>query len=332
MNKNIKRIAKTALIFLLPVAAMYVVMEILSMITCGSHIISSMLDLNLFLKNAGINICLGLAMALNMGAGRMDMSLGAQRLIACIIGGNIAMSLGLGPIPTLLVCVFFGALSGVIVGVVFVKTKVAPMILTLGMMLIYECVVFKLYPEGVHIYGNENFALLSNTTFIVVATIIVVAVLVFLLNYSEFGYNYKATSVAIQVAERSGVNVKKNIILTFAIAGVLIGMAGIFEASYIGTVESTLSMGSMEKVFLAFTPVLIGRILAMYSDTVLGTVSAVLMLRVLSQGLTVMKVESNTCSVINTAVLLAGFAIMTYLSQNKTKKAIALRKAEAEGT
>ncbi len=326
MKKQLPMFMKKTGVVLLPPAAMYLVMELICLAATGGHLMSNMLDAVTFVKNCGIAICAALAMSLNLGAGRIDMSLGAQRLIACVIGGNLAMALGLGVIPTLLLCMALGTVSGTLVGFMFVKTKIAPMILSLGMMLIYECVVFQLYPEGVHFYGRSEFAMLSDSTFIIVITVMVVALMIFLLNYSKFGYNYRAASASPSIAANAGIDIEKNIVITYALAGALIGISSIFEASYIGTVEAPLNMGSMEKVFTALTPILVGRILALYSNTIVGTVSAVVALRLLNQGLSVMQVESNTSSVINTMLLLAAFMLVTFIEQKNIRKRIAEKR------
>lgn len=61
----------------------FIVIELVCNIFTGRHLIETSLDVTNFLRQVSINILAGYALLLNMGNGRMDISLGGQKLVAC---------------------------------------------------------------------------------------------------------------------------------------------------------------------------------------------------------------------------------------------------------
>jgi ribose transport system permease protein len=64
--------------------------------------------------------------------GRFDFSVGATLVLAIILGGNIAKEYKLGAAGLLLLTVLFGAIIGLISGLVYVLLALPPMVVSLG--------------------------------------------------------------------------------------------------------------------------------------------------------------------------------------------------------
>ena len=79
----------------LPVAVL-IIMEILIGLFADGHVISSMLDFKNMVRGAGISAAIAFGLSMNLTSGRMDLSLGSQRVVATIVGGIVASKLGLG--------------------------------------------------------------------------------------------------------------------------------------------------------------------------------------------------------------------------------------------
>ena len=141
-------------------------MEVIAQIFTGSHVISSALDIRNLIRSAGISSAIAFALSMNITSGRMDLSLGAQRVAATILGGVVAESLGLGGIWVLIFALIFGTVLGAVVGVLYVTLRIPPMVLGIGMACIYECFGFAATDGvGLRLVGTEGVALLSNMNF-----------------------------------------------------------------------------------------------------------------------------------------------------------------------
>lgn len=85
-------------------------------------------------------------------SGRFDFSLGAVRLAATIIGGNIALRLGLNGIMVLICAMIFGFILSAFVGIMYSLTQIAPIVLSLAMTLLYESLGFFVFnAEGLNL-------------------------------------------------------------------------------------------------------------------------------------------------------------------------------------
>ena len=67
-------------------AVVLIVMELLVFTTQGTHVISSGLDVKNLIRGAGISAAIAFALSMNMTSGRMDLSLGSQRITGTILG------------------------------------------------------------------------------------------------------------------------------------------------------------------------------------------------------------------------------------------------------
>ena len=72
-----------------PVAA-WLLMEVLCLLFADRHLFNTILDIRNYVRTVGIATCTALALSFNLASGRFDLSLGAQRMMATIIGANIA--------------------------------------------------------------------------------------------------------------------------------------------------------------------------------------------------------------------------------------------------
>lgn len=138
-NKVLGVLKKIAITLALPVIV-YLIMEALAFFTQGNHVIKTMLDVRNMIRSAGISSAIAFAFSMNLTSGRMDLSLGAQRVAGTIMGGVVASALGLGGIWVLIFAILFGFLFGAITGILYVTLRIPPMVLGIGMACIYECV------------------------------------------------------------------------------------------------------------------------------------------------------------------------------------------------
>ena len=140
----------------------YGICELISFIFAGRHLFSSAFDYYGLLTRVPITLISAYALSVNMSTGRMDLSLGGQQLAAVIIGGNIALSLGMGPFGIVVMCILFGMIAGLISGLIFVILRIDAFVLGLGVAMIYEGISAHYNTEGLRIFDSSITGVLSN--------------------------------------------------------------------------------------------------------------------------------------------------------------------------
>ncbi len=202
--------------------AVAILMNLIDIVFAGVWTISTTADLKAFFRLIVMTLCYALALNSNFALGRMDMSAGSQMYVGCIIGGNIALALGLGGIGVLVFSTFVGGIAGLIVGFLFIKLRILPMILGLGMALIYECLSFAVNnQQGLMLFGEDGMNILSQTWFITVCLILVIFVITFLFQNSLFGYRRRAISGNQRLAGEFGINIYRNCVGCYLLGGCL---------------------------------------------------------------------------------------------------------------
>lgn len=267
-------------------AAVWLIMELLNLAFCGVHTLNSVIDYTTLMRNLVTSFCFALGLNCNLPVGRMDTSTGSQMYLACILGGNLALSLNLGGVGVLLFSMVIGMLAGGFVGVLFVNLRILPMVLGLGISLVYECISFSMYnQQGLNLFGKQGVSILSNWGFIIVVMVIIMAVMTFLFQYSSFGYNRRAIQGNQKLANDAGINIYINAVLCYIAAGALVSIAGVFDTAYKSNLVPVLGMNSNSTVFANMFPMAVGVWLAKKSNPVIGIVAGSLSVQFLILGL-----------------------------------------------
>ena len=83
---------------------------------------------------------LGWGVLFNIKAGNWDFGVGAEVLVAAIVGGNIAKMLNLGIFGVILCCVAVGLITGAVSGLLYKLLQIPTIIISIAVMLIYESI------------------------------------------------------------------------------------------------------------------------------------------------------------------------------------------------
>ncbi len=158
----------------------------------------------------------------------------------------------LSPIIPLVIAILVGAIFGAINGFGVAKLKVHAFIITLGTQLIaygITCLYIDRPPLGAQPVANldERYTKLVNGSFdiggihipyLVIYLIITSLIMWVIWNKTKLGKNMFAIGGNPEAAAVSGVNVVKNIMIVFIIAGALYGVAGFLEAARAGSTST----------------------------------------------------------------------------------------------
>lgn len=303
--KVIPVLKRAAIVIALP-AIVFLIMELLVYTSQGRHIFRSMLDVKNLIRSAGISAAISFALSMNLSSGRMDLSLGAQRLAGTIVGGLVAQSLGLGGIWVLVFSILFGLLFGALVGIAFVTLRIPAMVLGIGMACILECIGFAASGGvGLRLVNSKGIEALSDVNFTITVVVVMTVVMLVLMTYTTFSYKFRAVRGSQQIARNAGINVFVNVALCYTIAGVLVCVAGVLDGAFVGSVAATMGLGSTGSVMANMFPMMIGcMFLSRYVNQALGIVSASVAVRIFAMGLSAFNVSDAVSSCINMGIFI----------------------------
>jgi methyl-galactoside transport system permease protein len=232
-------------------------------------------------------------------------------------------------IVPILLAILAGFLIGLINGYIVAKFSVPPFISTLGTMVaVYglNSLYFDMKPnESQPIAGlRKDFTTLGTGAFgsgdysipyIVVIAIAIAAVVWVIFNKTRLGKNMYAIGGNVQAAIVSGINVKRNLIVIYAIAGALYGIAGVLEAGRTG--GATNNYGNMYELDAIAACVVGGVSTSGGIGTVPGIMAGVLIFGVINYGLTFIGVSPYWQLIIKGLIIVAAvaFDIRKYLAK-----------------
>ena len=87
-------------------------------------------DLQTIIVNTLYTGLISLAVSYNLTSGRFDFSVGSVLVLSNIVGFQLALNLGLGPVPTAVVTIAVGAVLGFISGMIYVTLQLPPMVVS----------------------------------------------------------------------------------------------------------------------------------------------------------------------------------------------------------
>lgn len=266
-----------------------------------------------------------LAMMIVVLTGGINLSITNAAALAAIVGGSVmarlsasasepaAIAAGLAVfIAVALAC---GAFNGAIVAYI----GVAPMLVTLGTMTLFEGISLNItkggavsgFPLSFFWFGND--AVFGVPVPMVIFVIFAVATAVHLERH-RFGQSVYMTGCNPKSSFFSGINVKRVLFSVYLYSGLLSGVAGIIMASRYNSAKE--SYGSSYLLQSVAAAVLGGTDINGGSGKVIGTILAVMILQVISSGLNIFGFHRFLTNVIMGAILIV-VLIINYFNGGK---------------
>ena len=238
---------------------------------------------------------LSMGMTVLMVSGGIDLSVGSSISVASVIVGKwlkAGYPVGMGIVLGLAI----GCLIGYINGLLASHTRAHPFILTLGNMTLFQGVAI-IITEGYPITDlGEKFEFIGGATirgvpFIVIIFFTVLLICFFLLRYTRLGRIAYAIGGNEYTTYLAGIKVKRYKIIYYVMCGFLTGLASMVLASRISSAIPTMGAGyelqSIGAVVIGGTPLTGGR------GSVWGTLTGVLLLGIIANGLNLLHVDAS---------------------------------------
>lgn len=269
------------------------------------------------------------ALSINLNSGRFDFSIGAISLLSSIISATICIKAGLPAIAMLFISILAGMILGCISGLIYILTKLPPIIVSLGVTLLFEGAAFAL-TEGYGVSFVTNTALTGFPSVLNYSIIIVIclALIIFIFDYTKFGYEYKALLSGQKVSVNTGIKEIPNTIGCYAISGALMGIVGFLSATNTGTIQMALNFGSIGVMFTAFLPMFIGGFIGRFCNEKIGYFLGAMTTAFISIMYARLKIDSSVNQIIS-AVILVVFLI--YLN-NENRLVSLFKKRSVQNT
>lgn len=316
--------------FLKQNAIYFVLLVLLAIIIIQDPSFLSLRNFSNILTQSSVRLIIALGVAGLLVTQGTDLSAGRQVGLAAVISATLLQAmdnmnkvfpdLGEIPIPVVILAVCaVGALIGLVNGLIIAYLNVTPFIATMGTMIIvyginslyYDAVgsspiagfneSFSNFTQGFFRIGSFNLSYI--TIYAVIATILVWI----LWNKTRFGKNIFAIGGNPEAARVSGVNVARNLVAIYMIAGMFYAFGGMLEAGRIGS--ATNNLGFMYELDAIAACVVGGVSFAGGIGTVIGVVTGVLIFTVINYGLTYIGVNPYWQYIIKGSIIIFAVAI-----------------------
>lgn len=308
-------------VFLIDVALIIVFTALSS-----QHSFLSLANIQSLLLGGTEALLLSLGLAILLGAGIIDFSLGANLVVSSVTGaiaiqhvagsfnthGNYH-SLGLAITVGFLVSVATGILFGLVNGLAIAYVGINPLIATLGTAGIGTGIALVI-TNGGDISGlpgqlQQKIGLNTVADIPLPALVaILLALVVFLIiRFTRFGMRSLAMGSSKAAVERSGINVKLHAVKLTILAGAFAGLAGFFDVARFG---ATTSSGHTNDALNALTAVIIGgTLLEGGRVSIIGAIWGTALAVMLQEGLVVIGVQAFYQLIVVGAVLIIAVSI-----------------------
>lgn len=279
------------------------------------------------LQATSVNGVLAIAVTLVIITGGIDLSVGTMMTFTAVITGVVLTYAGMPLFLGVIAAVLTGALCGALSGTFVAKMAIPPFIATLGMMLILKGL--SLVISGTRpIYFNDTpgFSEISRGSLIgelipsvpipngVLILFIVAAVTAYILNRTVLGRYCFALGSNEESVRLSGVNTDRWKIAIYALAGSIVGIAGLLIASRLNSAQPALGLGYELEAIAAV--VIGGTSLSGGRGSILGSLIGALIMAVLTNGLRVLSVAQEWQTVVTGAIII----LAVYADMMRRKK------------
>lgn len=226
---------------------------------------------------------------------------------------------GLPVIVPVAVGLVFGLLAGVVNGALIAYAKIPPFIATLGMMVTARGFA-KWYTKGQPIsFPSDSFAAIGKGMMPVVIFLIVAICAHIALRYTRYGKFTYAIGANPQAARVSGINVERQLIRIYAVAGFLSALAGIVVASRGLTAQA--GMGIMYELDAIAMAVIGGVSLSGGRGSILGTMIGMVIFGVIISGFTFLRLDAYYQEMIKGVIIVAAVVADVWRQKKRRSKA-----------
>jgi len=262
-------------------------------------------------------IVVALGMALVIGTEGVDLSVGAVMALAAAV---VPLYLGYGFPAAIAVALLAGLLAGLVNGALVAVVGVQPIVATLALFVGGRGLALVLADGQLKSVRDETFLSLGTgdllgVPVIVVAAAVVAVVMAFVVRRTTFGRQLVAVGGNRRASELSGLPVKRILLGTYVISGLLAAVAGILatsrlQASDPSTIGLLFELYAITAVVVGGTPLSGGKV------RVLGTIAGALLMQLIDATLVKHNISDSWSQITQAVIIIAA----VYLQLGRGRK------------
>lgn len=229
-----------------------------------------------------VTAILSMAVVGHLTLGFWDFSAGGVVIASAIIGGNLMKMTNTGVFGIIIFCVLIGVLLSSLTGFLNNKLKVPLLVLTIGLIFIYETMPRIFFVEGITI--RDKFTVLASAPWNFIVLAAMAALLHVIHNHTAYGHNIKALGGSSTIAKAAGLNSDRIIQMNFTIAGLFLGVGSAMYLSENGQILNVAPLDSAGLVFSGLMAYFISHFLSRYCPLAIGLIIGAFTMAFLSNG------------------------------------------------
>jgi ribose/xylose/arabinose/galactoside ABC-type transport system permease subunit len=273
------------------------------------------------LGNQTVVATIALAALIPLASGYIDLSVAAIAGMSSCTFATLLTRVHLPLVVSILLGVLVGALLGAVNGLLIARYHLSSIIVTLGSQIALGGVM-EWYTknntigagmsQGIITFGSSNWLGIPRLTWIFLPVILIVW---FLLEQTPFGRYIQAISSNRRSAKLVGIGVQQTLFLSFMIAGIIAGIAGVFLSIRQGGADSSTGPSflfpALTGVFLSATVIHPGR------PNVIGAMVGLLFLATVVSGLTFLGATNWAPNLLQGLLLVIAAVLATVLARER---------------
>ncbi|MBQ3646810.1 MAG: hypothetical protein II960_09455 [Synergistaceae bacterium] len=243
--------------------------------------------------------------------GLFDFAVGSNIVLSSIIG--VILSEKFGYLGFVAGCLGCGTLIGILIGFLYNKLNVPSMIVTVGLMLVFESI-------AVFVAGGVKQTLAPELRFFsgapgnIILAALAFALMWFILNYTRIGTYCNAIGSNEFTAKNMGIDVKKYKLIGFALLHFFVGIMAILTVSYGTTMTALTGMSTMSRNFQPLMGTFFGVAFRKYGTPISAIVIGEFIIAIIFNGFVALGAPTTIQNVVTGAALLV---IVTLTARGK---------------
>ena len=281
------------------------------------------------LRQVSINGILAVGLVYVLIAGGIDLSLGPMLGFTGTLAAMLMVENGVPIALSCIIAIVITTLFGLFNGVSITLTNMPPLISTLGMSYVIKAAAYLIHggmpvyslPKEMQTLGQGYVGPIPIPVIIFVAIALVGS---FVLRRTSYGRYVYATGSNTEAARLSGINVKKIRIAGYTVAGFLAGVGGVIMMSRLNAGQPGTGQDTSMDIIIGCV---LGGVSASGGEgSIIGMVGGVLVMGMLSNGMTILGLNEYYQLLMKGAVLILAVGVDYYArTRNAEKKAHIIR-------
>jgi ribose/xylose/arabinose/galactoside ABC-type transport system permease subunit len=308
---------------LLPFASLLLILITLSVLVPDRFLTADNF-LNIF-RRSSVNAIIAVGMTAIIISGGIDLSVGSMMALSGMVGAWTMQYFGgdnLTPQAMWLgtfAGIVTGTLAGFLNGALINGLKLPPFILTLGTMSAFRGISYVMNdgePYNVPAYKFLGDGQIFHLPVSIVIAVVIILAAIFILNRTTLGRYTYAIGANRTATLYSGVNVTRNLIIIYTLAGMLVGVAAMIATSRTVSSQPTAGIGLELDIIAAV--VIGGASLNGGRGTILGTIIGTLLISFLRNGCTLLGISTNVQLIVIGIIIVVAVSV-DQLARSKSK-------------